>query len=152
MIAALPEAGKAAVETTAIETSPSFTMAVEVVYLVKMQFAMLTSCDWNGAPAQVASPGANRLNVTVPVGALLLVSVTRPRMVAVSDRLSGGTPFGPNVPPAPGVVVRSGKDTPAEPEPPPGAPFTASVASAPASTATCSPLSPGLAAIAGVEF
>src|SRR5947209_8713683 len=97
-----------------------------------VQLVRLTTCVANGAPTQAASPGAKRLNVTVPVGGLLLMSGARPVIVAESVRLTGDTV---KVPPGPGVVPMTGKETSAEPKPLPGLLFTASVALAPASTA-----------------
>ena len=98
-----------------------------------VQLVRFTTCDWNGAPAQVGSLGANRLNVTVPVGGLLLLSGVSPAMVAVSDRLTAGTPLCRACRPR-RRGADLGKETSAEPSPPPGWLFTASVALAAPST------------------
>src|SRR5438309_2338969 len=117
-----------------------------------LQLVRLTTCDPNGVPAQVGSPGANSLKVTVPVGGLLLPLGTRPIIVAVSERFTGGAPLVPSVPPEPGVVLIVGNEISADPRPPPGLVFTASVALAPPSTAVCTPLRDESASLVAVAF
>src|SRR5206468_6544167 len=138
---------KPAVETTAMVVSPVFTVAVVVVLETPFieQSVSWKTCDCT-ALAQFGSPGANRLNVTVPDGTSggggVCGVFTKPTSFAVSVRLAGTGP------PGPGTVVSTGNETCAAPVPPPGTPPVLP-AEAPAGTAACRPLGAALASFVG---
>jgi hypothetical protein len=112
----------------------------------------LTTCDPKGFPAHVGSVGAKSVNVTVPLGGSSLSLGTKPARVAVSERLTGGTPGVSSLPPGPGVVLIEGNEISAEPMPLPGPPFIASVALALARTAVWMPLREGSASLVAILF